>query len=221
MPTPTVENYLKRLYLARNGSRGDLIPMGSLATAMGVTPGTVTTMIKALADDGLVTYEPRHGVGLTSKGERLALGVIRRHRLVELFLVNVLGLDWSEVDPEAEQLEHVVSDRVLERMDVLLGHPTVDPHGDPIPNAEGSIQESDRASLADCATGVRLRVARVTDQDRGFLVFLERNGLTPGEVVTVEGREPAAGTVLVRRAAKGPAVSLGSAAAAKVLVTPA
>src|SRR6476620_7329433 len=107
--------------------------MGRLAAAMGVVPGTATTMVKTLADSGLVTYEPRSGTRLTAGGEKLALHVLRRHRLVEPFLVKTLGLDWSEVHEEAEELEHAISDKVLHRIDQLLGHPTTDPHGDPIP----------------------------------------------------------------------------------------
>ena len=116
-----------------------MIPMGRLATAMGVVPGTATTMVKALADSGLVDYSPRTGVRLTEAGSQLALHVLRRHRLVELFLVRVVGLDWSEVHDEAEELEHVISDKVLEKIDALLGHPQADPHGDPIPTAKGHV----------------------------------------------------------------------------------
>src|SRR3954469_20129180 len=113
--------------------------MGRLATAMAVTPGTATTMIKAIAEANLVMYEPRTGVRLTKAGEQLALHVLRRHRLVELFLVKVLELDWSEVHEEAELLEHAISDKVLERIDSFLEHPSVDPHGDPIPTSKGKV----------------------------------------------------------------------------------
>src|SRR5262245_13883010 len=121
----TVENYLKQLYLEQRAGGGQTIPMGRLATAMGVVPGTATSMVKALSDSGLVEYEPRTGVRLTPSGEQLALHVLRRHRLLELFLVKVLELDWSVVHEEADALEHALSDRVLERIDALLGHPTV------------------------------------------------------------------------------------------------
>src|SRR4051795_2115527 len=151
MPSSTVENYLKQIYLEQqDGEPGELVSMGKLATAMRVVPGTATTMVKALADSGLVSYEPRGGTRLTHGGERLALHVLRRHRLVELFLVKVLGLDWSEVHAEAEELEHAISDKVLERIDILLGRQSVDPHGDPIPTAKGKVSEPTLASLADC-----------------------------------------------------------------------
>src|SRR3954465_4684116 len=165
MPTSTVENYLKQLYLEQQAAPDELVSMGKLAAAMSVVPGTATSMVKALADSGLVTYEPREGARLTRGGEQLALHVLRRHRLVELFLVKVLGLDWSEVHAEAEELEHTISDKVLDRMDAYLGHPVVDPHGDPIPSAKGKVTEIRHESLADCATERPFRVARVMDQD--------------------------------------------------------
>src|SRR6476620_1488806 len=137
IPSVTVENYLKQLYLSQQEDPDRLVAMGKRAGAMGVVPGTATTMVKALADSGLVTYEPRGGVRLTRGGEQLALHVLRRHRLGELFLVKVLGLDWSEVHEEADELEHAISDKVLEKSDAYLGRPSTDPHGDPIPTAKG------------------------------------------------------------------------------------
>src|SRR5436305_12362593 len=137
MPSITVENYRKQLSLEQQNLTEELVPMGKLASAMGVVPGTATSMVKALADSGLVSYEPRFGAKLTKGGEQLALHVLRRHRLVELFLVRVLGLDWSEVQDKAEEFEHAISEKVLERIDVLLGRPGVDPHGDPIPSSKG------------------------------------------------------------------------------------
>ena len=141
LPSSTVENYLKTIYLgsASAGSARRLLAMGQLASALGITPGTATTMVKTLAESGLVKYEPYTGVALTRAGEKLAALVLRRHRLVELFLVQVMGLRWDEVHEEAELLEHVVSDRLIDRMDEMLGRPEVDPHGDPIPRADGSI----------------------------------------------------------------------------------
>jgi DtxR family Mn-dependent transcriptional regulator len=217
MATSTVENYVKQLYLEQQHAPDELVSMGKLAAAMGVVPGTATTMMKALSDSGLVAYEPRGGVRLTRGGEQLALHVLRRHRLVELFLVQVLGMDWSEVHAEAEELEHSISDKVLGRIDALLGHPSVDPHGDPIPSAQGKVAASRHNSLADCPTGRRLRVARVMDQDAEFLQFVNRCGLMPGTPVTVESRNALADSVSVRPHDRKP-VTLGSAAAGKILV---
>src|SRR6185369_17789704 len=139
LPSQTVENYLKTIYLAQAPDPDALVPMGQLASALSVVPGTATTMVKALAESGLVRYEPYMGVRLTPAGEKLAGLVLRRHRLIELFLVQVMGMSWDEVHDEAEQLEHVVSERLIERIDEMLGRPTRDPHGDPIPSPEGTI----------------------------------------------------------------------------------
>lgn len=219
MPSSTVEDYLKQIYLEQQqaAASDDLVPMGKLASAMGVVPGTATSMVKALADSGLVDYEPRGGARLTRGGEKLALHVLRRHRLVELFLVKFLGLDWSEVHDEAEELEHAISDKVLERIDVALGRPSVDPHGDPIPSAKGKVDASRYASLADCEMNRPYRVARVIDQDPAFLQFVHRCGLTPGVELSVEVRDALADAVWVRARDRRP-VTLGTSAAAKILV---
>jgi DtxR family transcriptional regulator, Mn-dependent transcriptional regulator len=217
MATSTVENYLKTLYSEQQHAAGELVSMGSIAAAMNVAPGTATAMVKTLADAGLVDYEPRGGVRLSSKGEKLALHVLRRHRLVELFLVEVLGLDWSEVDEEAEELEHAISDKVLDRIDALLNHPEVDPHGDPIPSSKGKIARRAMVSLADCEPGQTMRVARVMDQNPQFLQFIDRNNLKPGTELTVRGRDESADAVSVQPRHQAP-VTLGTTAAAKILV---
>jgi DtxR family Mn-dependent transcriptional regulator len=216
MPSSTVEDYLKQIYLMQLETI-ELVSMGKLAAAMGVVPGTATSMIKTLADSGLVQYEPRGGVRLTHGGQQLALHVLRRHRLVELFLVKVLGLDWSEVHAEAEELEHSVSDKVLNKIDAYLGHPSVDPHGDPIPSAKGKVAEPRHQSLADCAVETKFRVARVMDQDPAFLQFVERCGLMPGVAVSVQVRDKLADAIWVRPGDRR-AVPLGTSAAAKILV---
>src|SRR5690349_12433677 len=197
MPSSTVEDYLKQIYLMQLQTP-ELVSMGKLAGAMGVVPGTATSMIKTLADSGLVEYEPRGGVRLTHGGEQLALHVLRRHRLVEAFLVKVLELDWSEVHDEAEELEHAISDKVLDRIDAYLGHPSVDPHGDPIPSAKGKVADARHKSLADCAPERKFRIARVMDQDPAFLQFVERCGLMPGVLVIVQVRDKLADAIWVR-----------------------
>jgi DtxR family Mn-dependent transcriptional regulator len=218
MPSSTVENYLKQLYLEQQHAPDRLVQMGRLATLMGVVPGTATSMIKTLADSGLVSYEPRSGVRLTAGGEQLALHVLRRHRLIELFLVQTLGLDWSEVHAEAEELEHAISDKVLERIDAHLGRPSVDPHGDPIPTARGDISAAPTKSLADCKVGATVQVARIIDQEPTFLQFIDRCGLTPGVAVIVENRDPIAQAVRIRAGGRE-ATTLGINVAAKILVT--
>lgn len=217
MPSATVEDYVKRLFLAQQNFGRDLVPVGELASAMGVVPGTATTMVKALSDSGLVDYSPRAGVRLTRNGEQLALHVLRRHRLVELFLVNVLHMDWSEVHREAETLEHAVSDKVLAAIDEALGFPQVDPHGDPIPSAKGKLAPGTAATLLDCPLDVKLRVARVVDQTPAFLQFVQRSGLRPGAGLRVLDRDDLADNVVVHADGKRPTV-LGRSAAGKILV---
>lgn len=217
MPTSTVEDYLKAILLEGQKSPGALISMGQIASALSVSPGTVTSMVKTLSKSGLVSYEPYSGVELTDAGRVLATHVLRRHRLIELFLVQVLGLDWSEVHDEAELLEHAVSDRVIDQMDEMLGRPAVDPHGDPIPDARGRYEEPAVASLLGCPLGQELRVVRVTDQSPEFLQLAEREGFIPGSRLTVESRSEAADTVVVATGNRK-RTSLGLRAASKIQV---
>ena len=143
MPSSTVEDYLKAIYLAQQKSPHKRVLMGQIARAVNVVPGTATTMIKSLAERNLLEYMPRYGVRLTAAGERLAIGMVRRHRVVETFLVETLRLPGDEIHDEAEQLEHAISERVLEALDRFLGQPTHDPHGTPIPRADGTLAEDD------------------------------------------------------------------------------
>jgi DtxR family transcriptional regulator, Mn-dependent transcriptional regulator len=219
LPSQTVENYLKTIFLAQVSESDELVPMGQLASALGVVPGTATTMVKTLSESGLVRYEPYMGVRLTEAGEKLASLVLRRHRLIELFLVRVLGMSWAEVHDEAERLEHAVSERLIERIDEMLGRPAVDPHGDPIPTAEGTIARPKHIDLASAPLNVPLVVQRVVDQDGDFLRFIEERRLMPGSDVTVEARDPAADSLHVRSGA-GDATAVGLRAASKVLVSP-
>jgi DtxR family Mn-dependent transcriptional regulator len=217
LPSQTVENYLKAILQAQSALRAPqaLVPMGQLAAALGVVPGTATTMVKALAESGLVRYEPYAGVRLTRAGERLAALVLRRHRLIELFLVKVMGMSWTEVHDEAENLEHAVSDRLIDRIDEMLGRPDVDPHGDPIPDAEGVVERQQYETLLTCPLHRPVRVSRVSDQDRDFLEFVERHDLKPGAIVRVQERDPAADSVRLKGARE---FTIGARAASKVLV---
>src|SRR5918995_3123772 len=181
LASSTVENYLKAIYLGVTSASqpNGLLPMGQLAASLCVAPGTATTMVKTLADSGLVRYEPYAGVTLTEAGEKLAALVVRRHRVIELFLVQVIGYRWDEVHEEAEQLEHAVSDRLIDRMDEMLGRPKADPHGDPIPDAEGQVKPQEAQTLMTCPIGAPVTVTRVVDQDSAFLRFLDRHHLKP------------------------------------------
>ena len=219
MPSSTVENYLKAIYAGAAGLEPAhrLLPMGQLASALAVAPGTATTMVKTLAESGLVEYEPYAGVALTPAGRKLAALVLRRHRLIELFLVEVMGYSWDEVHDEAEHLEHVVSDRLVDRMDEMLGRPEADPHGDPIPNADGLVKPQKVQTLLTCPLDTRVAVTRVMDQDKEFLRFIEHHNLKPGELIQVEERDPAADSVRVRRS-NNRRLTIGTRAASKLLV---
>lgn len=219
LPSSTVENYLKAIYLGVSGLNPSqrLLPMGQLATSLGVAPGTATTMVKTLADSGLVEYEPYTGVRLTAAGEKLAALVLRRHRLIELFLVQVMGFNWDEVHDEAEQLEHVVSEQLIDRIDEMLGRPEADPHGDPIPDHEGTVKPQNVQSLMTCPLNTTVTVTRVVDQDRLFLRFIESHHLKPGESIEVEARDAASDSVRVK-GKDDQRITIGTRAASKLLV---
>jgi DtxR family Mn-dependent transcriptional regulator len=217
MPTSTVEDYLKQILLEEEDGGERRVPTGRLAQALAVTPGTVTAMVKALSESGLVDYEAYGGVRLTKAGRQLALHVLRRHRLIELFLVRIMGMDWSEVHGEADRLEHAVSDRLIERIDEMLGRPAVDPHGDPIPTVGGEIAPAAHETLAELTVGGGGRVARIVDQEPGFLRLVERLGLRPGTRVKVVARDEDADTLEIQ-VGRGARARLGLRAAAKILV---
>lgn len=220
MHSSTTENYLKHLLLLQQRQTDVApVPTGKLATSLDITPGTATVMVKTMAESGLMDYESRSGVRLTAAGEKLALDVLRRHRLVELFLVQVLGLDWSEVHEEAEILEHAVSEKVLERIDEYLGRPAFDPHGDPIPNAAGQVESRQLWRLDECQAGQRVLVSQVENQDPAFLRFAETKGLTPGSTFTIHMSDTMADAITIQRDGSEPLV-IGTAAARKVYVTP-
>ena len=217
MPSSTVEDYLKAIHrLAETG--GDLVAVGKVATHLGLTPGTATTMMKHLEREGYVDYSPRKGVTLTERGHRAAKQVLRRHRLIELFLVEVMKLDWSEVHEEAEILEHAFSDRLVERIDEMLGRPAHDPHGDPIPDAEGVVaQDSDLRPLNGCGAG-SYRLVRVARDEPEYLLWLQERGLRPGVELAVQERDEVAG-ISTRTVGGGTdPVRVGEAAAASLWV---
>jgi DtxR family transcriptional regulator, Mn-dependent transcriptional regulator len=220
LPSQTVENYLKTIYLGQASLEpGALVPMGHLAASLGVVPGTATTMVKALSESGLVHYEPYMGVRLTRAGEKLASLVLRRHRLIELFLVKILGMSWADVHDEAERLEHAVSEQVIDRIDEMLGRPAVDPHGDPIPTPEGRMPRPQYVDLLTAPLATPLVVTRVIDQEPEFLRFVEHRALMPGQGVTVIARDTAADAVRLR-STSGKVTTIGTKAASKVLVQP-
>jgi DtxR family Mn-dependent transcriptional regulator len=180
MPSLTVENYVKAIYQLAHAEADSAISTGQISAALGVLPGTVTSMLKTLDESNLAKYTPYEGVRLTTSGRGLALRVLRRHRLIEQFLSQTLKLSWDEVHEEAEHMEHAVSDALVDRIDAYLGHPTTDPHGDPIPRADGTVAPAPDRPLAECAVGDQFCVARVVDQSSEFLRFLSQAGLKIG-----------------------------------------
>src|SRR5262249_54070765 len=190
----TIENYVKAIYqIGRSRQGKGTVTTGQLAESLGVSPGTVTSMLKTLSEAGLATYIPYEGAQLSAAGSTLALRVLRRHRLIELFLARTLNLTWDEVHEEAENMEHAVSDLLIDRIDAFLGYPASDPHGDPIPKADGTVARSVGRSLSELQVGTAFRVVRVIDQSPEFLRYLTETGL----------RLEAAGKVIANRCESG------------------
>jgi DtxR family Mn-dependent transcriptional regulator len=195
--SPTVEDYLKAIYkLQRRQGR---VTTSAIAEKLGLSNATVTAMIKKLARKKLLKHISYHGVILTAKGEQMALKVIRRHRLVELFLNEILGLEWDKVHVEAEKLEHVISDEILDRIDCVLGYPKTDPHGDPIPTKDGRIEGfKETLSLADTEVGDTVVINCVSDTDSDKLRYMAELGLFPGVSVNVRDKTPFGGDIFIR-----------------------
>jgi DtxR family transcriptional regulator, Mn-dependent transcriptional regulator len=215
----TVENYVKTIALIAARSPSEIaVATGELAQALNVSPGTVTGMLKTLSEASLATYTPYEGARLTDAGQRLAMKVIRRHRLLERFLAETLTMSWDEVHEEAEHMEHAASERLIDRIDAYLGYPAVDPHGDPIPRADGSLAEIEGIALARCPAGQSFRVVRVIDQDPAFLRYLSECGLELNASGDLLENRPEAGALVCRIGGRN--VALGTSAAGKVLVNP-
>ncbi|QKJ20808.1 metal-dependent transcriptional regulator [Microbacterium hominis] len=184
MASPAVDDYLKTIYHHTEWQNERITP-SQLAGVLGLAPSSVTEMVKKLAAQGLVTHRPYGPIGLTDDGQRRAAAIIRRHRLIETWLVSEFGYGWDEVHDEAEVLEHSISDRLLERIDERLGRPRFDPHGDAIPDADGNVEREPFVLLADAASGHRGRVLRISDRDPEILRAAEAAGLAVGVEVIV------------------------------------
>jgi DtxR family transcriptional regulator, Mn-dependent transcriptional regulator len=186
--TAPVEDYLKAIYeLERSGNAAGT---NEIAAQLSIAAASVSGMVRRLADQGLIRHEKYRGVRLTASGRRAALRTLRRHRIIEAYLVEALGYPWDRVHEEAEQLEHAASDELIDRMAAAIGEPARDPHGAPIPTREGAVDESPLPSLAELADGESARVRRVSDEDAERLRYLAEIGITPGTRVTVLSREP-------------------------------
>ena len=217
MPSESVENYLKAIYGLEQVAGEGRVKNKDIAGALSLALPSVTSMIKSLASHELLDYVPYQGVRLTEKGRRAALKVIRRHRLLELFLIETLGMTWSEVHEEAERLEHALSDHLTDRIDAFLGHPTMDPHGDPIPTRDGVMPAQSGVLLVNIPQGERAQVLRVLTQETDFLKYLASKGLILGAELEVVEVAPFQGPITVRVEGKTKHVSL-SVEAAKMLL---
>jgi DtxR family Mn-dependent transcriptional regulator len=194
--TEAVEDYAKAIYaLTRQG--GEPVGTSALAERLGVSPGTATAMIKRLAELGIAEHEPYRGVRLTPAGERVALEVVRHHRLIEAYLAEALGMPWDRVHDEAEVLEHYISEDLEERIAAALGNPSRDPHGDPIPDRALAIADVGGLALAELAPDEGGVFIRVSDSDPRMLRYLAERGIRPGATVTVRDHEPFGGALMI------------------------
>jgi DtxR family Mn-dependent transcriptional regulator len=205
--TRSVEDYLKAIY--HLSSQGGFATTSDIAAMLDLAAPSVSGMVKRLSETGLIEHVPYRGVQLTPQGRQAALRMIRRHRILELYLTQRLGYDWGGVHAEAERLEHAVSDELIERMAGALGQPRYDPHGDPIPTAAGEIEEAELVSLADARPGVKLELRQVATQEPARLRYLAEQGLTPGVLVLVSERQPFNGPTTVALVPSGERRVLG------------
>ncbi|HEY0606255.1 MAG TPA: metal-dependent transcriptional regulator [Herpetosiphonaceae bacterium] len=195
--TPAIEDYVKAIYTLQQ--RDAEVTTSLLGEQLGgIKPGSVTGMLKKLADLNLVTYTPYQGVCLTEAGERVALEIVRHHRLLELYLVEALGYSWDEVHDEAEVLEHYISEKLEARIAAHLGHPDYDPHGDPIPTLDGVLPDRDDERLVDLPVGTYAEVVRVCDQHTERLRYLQSLGLVPGAILQITACAPFEGPISIR-----------------------
>jgi DtxR family Mn-dependent transcriptional regulator len=197
MISHATEDYLKAIYeLEEDFGR---VSTSALAEQLGLAPASVTGMLQKLAEGRpkLVNYERHHGVVLTSAGRKIALEIIRHHRLIELYLAASLGYEWDKVDAEAEKLEHVISEEFEDKIAALLGDPTVDPHGNPIPGKDGTVAAHSRLPLSEIEAGRTVRVTRVRDDDPAFLRYLAELGISPQTTLAITGKSPFDGPIHV------------------------
>jgi DtxR family Mn-dependent transcriptional regulator len=217
--TPNMEDYLKAIYMVQQ--RGETVTTSLLSEQLGgLKPGSVTGMIKKLAELNLIMHTPYQGVSLTPAGERIALEVLRHHRLLELYLVQALGYSWDEVHEEAEALEHYISEKLEARIAARLGQPDFDPHGDPIPSLEGTLPSSISVSLPDLPAGTHGRIVRVSDQNTAHLRYLAELGLVPGARIEITDIAPFEGPISLQVAEPAQTIALDRRLAQSILVEP-
>jgi DtxR family Mn-dependent transcriptional regulator len=217
--SPAVQDYSKAIY-ALQSRTPEPVSTNALADRLGITPGSVSAMLRKLSDLQLITHEPYRGVRLTAAGRRLALEVIRHHRLLESFLADSLGMPWDRVHAEAEILEHVLSEELEQLIAAKLGNPTVDPHGDPIPDAKLELREPATRTLESLEPGQRGVFVRVSDADPAMLRYLAARGIAPGDSFSVRARQPFGGPLFVRFGRREHALGGQLATAMRVQVAP-
>lgn len=216
--SPSTQNYLKVIWGLQEWSDDPVSPT-RIAQGVGVRLSTASDAVRKLTDQGLVEHLRYGSVGLTESGRALAVAMVRRHRLIESFLVEVLHYGWDEVHDEAENLEHAVSDLMVERIDELLDFPARDPHGDPIPSAEGVVQHPEAVVLTEAPAGSRVRVRRISDSDAAMLQYFAEQGIVVDTELDVLPAEPYSEAVVVRAPGAADRISLGAAASSSVWVS--
>lgn len=196
MNDQAIQDYLKNIYEIE--CRQVKVTTNELAARLNISAASVSGMLKKLARMKLIDYIPYHGVKLTSAGKKMALSILRQHRLIELFLARTLGIPWDRVHQEAEYLEHVISPELENRIDSYLGHPKFDPHGAPIPQRDGSVKEHESLPLNTLTRGQRARIAEVSDRDPGLLRYLEKKGVFPGSRIEILDKDPYESTMRIK-----------------------
>lgn len=196
MLTPATEDYLKTVYKLEDAN--EVVATNAIAERMDVSAASVTNMMKKLSEMGLVEYARYQGITLTDAGRKIALEIVRHHRLLEVYLAEAMGFGWDQVDAEAERLEHVISEEFEDKMDEMLGYPTTDPHGSPIPKKDGTIARAEHEPLVNIAPGQSAIIRRVPDSDPALLRYLGELGLKPDATVVVLKKEPFDGPLLLR-----------------------
>ncbi len=195
MPSQSKEDYLKYIYHIQE--EGHKVNTGSLASALSVSPASVSEMVTKLTKLGWIDNEPYHGFKLTKEGEKLSVGLIRKHRMLEVFLQQHLNYEWDEVHAEAERLEHVVSDMFIEKLDNYLGHPQFDPHGEPIPDKHGRFASTNYILLSEAATGREYVIAKVNDSSKEILQYFSKNGLSLNSKLVLTEKIEFEGSVII------------------------
>ncbi len=215
--TSAAQDYLKVIWTAREW--GDVkVTTSMIAERLTISPSTASEGIRKLAEQGLLKHQKYGAITLTEEGAGAAVAMVRRHRLLETYLVSELGYGWDEVHDEAEVLEHAVSDRLIDRMDAKLGHPSRDPHGDPIPSQDGEIASPDVCLLADLGDGESGVIARISDTDPAMLRYFDEVGIALDRSVHVADRRPFAGTTTITVEGAHPAITLGDVATRAIFV---